>query len=138
MWESCLFCLGGVKFVFERGRIWKLFDVSNLGGELEFTFVFNILFHIIVYMSFFPHMQWCVCWVVQERQVHSDQDRLPLIGNFLVRSLRLGFCDVFGHFYCIWALCCVFCHGLPKGEIVRFWVCNVGKPWQNMTKTNSH
>ena len=32
-------------------------DVSNLGGELEFTFVFYILFHIIVYMSFFPHMR---------------------------------------------------------------------------------
>ena len=22
--------------------------------------------------------------------------------------------------------------------IVRFWVCNVGKPWQNMTKTKSY
>ena len=27
----------------------------------------------------------------QERQVHSDQDLLPLTGNFQVRSLRLGF-----------------------------------------------
>ena len=46
---TCLFCLGG--------EYKKLFEVSNLGGELEFTFVFYILFHIIVYMSFFPHMQ---------------------------------------------------------------------------------
>ena len=27
----------------------------------------------------------------QERQVYFDQDLLPLIGNFLVRSLRLEF-----------------------------------------------
>ena len=46
---TCLFCLGG--------EYKKLFEVSNLGGELEFTFVFYILFHIIVYMSFFPHMR---------------------------------------------------------------------------------
>ena len=57
MWESCLLCLGGAEILFERVRILKLFDVSNLGGELEFTFVFYILFHIIVYMSFFPHMR---------------------------------------------------------------------------------
>ena len=44
-----LFCLGG--------EYKKLFEVSNLGGELEFIFVFYIMFHIIVYMSFFPHMR---------------------------------------------------------------------------------
>ena len=52
-----MFCLGGVEVIFQRERIKKLFDVSNLVGELEFTLVFYIVFHIIVYMSFFPHMQ---------------------------------------------------------------------------------
>ena len=45
---TCLFCLGG--------EYKNFFDVSNLGGS-QFTFVFYILFHIIVYMSFFPHMR---------------------------------------------------------------------------------
>ena len=51
-------CFRGVEIVFLKGGEYKkLFEVSNLGGELEFTFVFYILFHIIVYMSFFPHMR---------------------------------------------------------------------------------
>ena len=111
----------------------------NLGGELVY-FCFYIVFHIIVYMSFFPHIRWCVLECFQERQVHSNQDLLHLF----VTS-RLGVLDwdlwCIWAFYCIWELCyvvCVFCHGLPKGEIVRFWVCNVGKPWQNMRKTKSH
>ena len=52
MWESCLFCLGGVEIVFERGEFFFFFfDVSNLGGELEF-----ILFYL-----YFPHMCLFVC-----------------------------------------------------------------------------
>ena len=45
--------------------IYKHFDISNLGGELEFTFFF-LLIHI-VYMSFFPHMRWCVLLSVLEK-----------------------------------------------------------------------
>ena len=42
-----MFCLRGDKIVFERERIYKLFDVSNLGGELEFTFVFILCFILL-------------------------------------------------------------------------------------------
>ena len=98
------------------------------------------MFHIIIYVFLSTHVVMCSFECFQERQVHSNQDLLPLF----VTS-RLGVLDwdlwCIWAFYCIWELCyvvCVFCHGLPKGEIVRFWVCNVGKPWQNMRKTKSH
>ena len=83
MWESCLFCLGGVKYFFERGRIWKLFDVSNLGGELVY-FCFDFVFHIIVYMSFFPHMRWCVLLSVFRK------DKYILIKTFYLFLQLLG------------------------------------------------
>ena len=64
MWEnveSCLFCLGGVEIVFERGRIFIFyFYVSNLGGELVCIFVICFNLFILVYL-YFPHMRLCVC-----------------------------------------------------------------------------
>ena len=54
MWESCLFCLGGVKIVY----VWQIqvcFDVSNLGGELVCIFVvflFFCLFSTHAFMRF--------------------------------------------------------------------------------------
>ena len=45
---TCLFCLRG-----EYGN----FLMYLIQGESQFTFVFYILFYIIVYMSFFPHMR---------------------------------------------------------------------------------
>ena len=57
LWESCLFCLGGVEIVFLKGGEYKIFLMYLTQGESQFTFVFYILFHIIVYMSFFPHMR---------------------------------------------------------------------------------
>ena len=47
--------------------------------------------------------------------------------------MYLGIFIVYGH-YVVY----VFCHKLPNEKIVWFWVCNVGKPWQNMIKTKSH
>ena len=61
MWEFCLkrflkcFVYGEIKILLKGGEYEKFFDVSNLEGELEFTFVFFLLIHI-VYMSFFPHI----------------------------------------------------------------------------------
>ena len=71
----------------------------------------------------------------QERQIHSNQDFLPLHATSRLGVLYWDLWYIWA-FYYIWALCyvvCVFCHGLPKGEIVRFWVCNVGKPWQKLS-----
>ena len=45
---TCLFCL--------RGE-YRNFLMYLTQGESQFTFVFYILFYIIVYMSFFPHMR---------------------------------------------------------------------------------
>ena len=45
MWESCLFCLGGVEIVY----VWQIqvcFDVSNLGGELVCIFVVFLFFYL--------------------------------------------------------------------------------------------
>ena len=49
MWKSCLFCLGGVEIVFEKGRIQKLFDVFNLGEEL-------VYFYFYICVSYFLHV----------------------------------------------------------------------------------
>ena len=56
----------------------------------------------------------------QERQVHSDQDLLSLLATSRLGVLDWDFCCnghfiVYGHY-----VVCVFSHGLPKGEIVRF------------------
>ena len=50
MWESYLFCLGGVEIVYDSGKykyVWQIqvcFDVSNLGGELVCIFVVFLFF----------------------------------------------------------------------------------------------
>ena len=70
---TCLLCLEGVNIVF---------DVSNLGGELDCIFV-DLLF------LFFCHTcGYAFCLVFQEKQVHSDQDLLPLLA-----TSRLGVLD---------------------------------------------
>ena len=60
MWESYLFCLGGVTLiVYDSGKykyVWQIqvcFDVSNLGRELVCIFVvFLFLFSTHAFMRF--------------------------------------------------------------------------------------
>ena len=124
LWESCLFCLRGVEIVFLKGRV-------------SLLLFFYILFHIIVYMSLFPHMRWCVCWVFQERQVHFDQDLLPLIGNFLVRSLRLGFVMYLGILLYMGIMLYVcFVTDWQRGRLLGFefvMLANHDKTWQKLS-----
>ena len=47
----------GELILFFEGGEYKNFLTYLTQGESQFTFVFYILFHIIVYMSFFPHMR---------------------------------------------------------------------------------
>ena len=63
MWEICfkrflivLFLVDEI--VFERGRIWKAFDVSNLGGELAY-FCFYIVLHFFLYVFLSTHILMC-------------------------------------------------------------------------------
>ena len=107
-----------------------------------------------IFLQVNPHFILCFILLVICLSFHTcsdvfvecfKKDRCILIKTFylLLATSRLGVLDwdlwyighfiVYGHY-----VVCVFCHGLPKGEIVRFWVCNVGKPWQNMTKTKSY
>ena len=67
-------------------NIKSYFDVSNLGGELEFTF-FIYWFILFIYLSFDTRVD-VFFWVFQERQVHSDQDLVPPLATF-----RLGVLD---------------------------------------------
>ena len=134
------FCLGELKLFMKGGEYNFFFNVSKLRGRVSLLLFLYCVSYYCLYIFLSTHSVMCSFECFQERQVHSNQDLLHLF----VTS-RLGVLDwdlwCIWAFYCIWELCyvvCVFCHGLPKGEIVRFWVCNVGKPWQNMRKTKSH
>ena len=72
MWESYLFCLGGVEIVFGRGRyylscftllidlyLWVINDICLYCVLCEVKNLF--LFYL-----YFPHMCLCVCWMFQE------------------------------------------------------------------------
>ena len=87
MWESCLFCLWGLEIFFERGEYKKFFDVSNLGEELVY-FCFYICVPYCLYVFLSKHAVICSFECFQERQVHSDQDILPLLA-----TSRLGVLD---------------------------------------------
>ena len=93
--------------------------------------------YFLVYMSFFPHMRWCVYWVFQERQVHSVQDLLPLIGNFLVRNLRLGFVMYLGILlYMDIMLYVCFVTDCQRGRLLGFefvMLANHDKTWQKLS-----
>ena len=83
--------------MFLKGGENKIFDVFYLGGELVCIFV--ICFSFIIYCLYVfisTHVVMCSFECFHERQVHSDQDILPL----LVTS-RLGVLDY--NFCCIWA-----------------------------------
>ena len=75
MWESYLFCLGGVEIVYDSVKykyVWQIkvcFDVSNLGGELVCIFVICFicfLFHIDYWFIFMIYSWYislfCVMW----------------------------------------------------------------------------
>ena len=53
------FCLGGDKIVFQRGRIQKLFDVSNLEGELEFIYFYSVSYYCL-YVFLSTHAMMCL------------------------------------------------------------------------------
>ena len=141
-WESVgiLFVLfrGSWNWFLKGGEYKNFFVVSNLGGELVYFFFF-IFYFILLFICLSFHT--CVDVFVE----CFRKDRYILIKTFylLLATSRLGVLDwdlwCIWAFYCIWALCCMcVLSRIVKGEIVRFWVCNVGKPWQNMTKTKSY
>ena len=62
LWESCLFCLGGVQIVFDRGRyflvsllidlyLWVIHDICLcfVFCEVKNLFLFTCIFHTCVY-----------------------------------------------------------------------------------------
>ena len=62
MWESYLFCLGGVEIVYDSVKykyVWQIkvcFDVSNLGGELVCIFVVFLFFFCLFSTHAFMHL----------------------------------------------------------------------------------
>ena len=86
MQESCLFCLGGVEIVFERGRIFFMYLTQKESQNL-FLFLYSASYFCLhVFLS--THALMCSFECFQERQVHSDQDLLPLLA-----TSRLGVLD---------------------------------------------
>ena len=82
---------------FWKGEKINFFNVSNLGGELVCIFV--ICFSLIIYGFYVflsTHVVMCSFECFQERQVHFDQDLLPLIATSRLGVLDWDFC-------CIWA-----------------------------------
>ena len=68
--------------MFLKGGENKFFDVSNLWGELVCIFV--ICFSLIIYCLYVflsIHAVMCSFECFQERQVHTDQDLLPLLAT---------------------------------------------------------
>ena len=49
MWESCLFCLGGVEIFLKGGENKFFFCVFKLGGELEFTLFYLFILYSVSY-----------------------------------------------------------------------------------------
>ena len=101
MWEICFKRCLTILFwgrwkCFERGRIWKVFYVSNLEGELVFVFI--LCFILFICLSFHTYVD-VFFWVFQERQVYFDQDLLTLLATF-----RLGVLD--WDLWCNWAIYC--------------------------------
>ena len=89
------FVYGDLKFFLKGGEYKKFFDVSNLGEELVY-FCFYICVPYCLYVFLSKHAVICSFECFQERQVHSDQDILPLLA-----TSRLGVLDQ--NFCCIWA-----------------------------------
>ena len=92
-----------------------------------------------IYYLLFIYLYFHTCidvllWVFQERQVYSNQDLLPLLATSKLGVLDWDLWYIFGHFIVYGHyVVCKFCHKLPKGEIVRIWVCSVGKSWQKVS-----
>ena len=92
-----------------------------------------------IYYLLFIYLYFHTCidvllWVFQERQVYSNLDLLPLLATSRLGVLDWDLWYIFGHFIVYGHyVVCKFCHGLPKGEIVRIWVCRVSKSWQKVS-----
>ena len=121
-----MFCLRGDKIVFERRRIYKLFDVSNLKEELVYFCFYICVSYYCLYVFLSTHAVMCSFEWFQERQVHSVQDLLSLLA-----TSRLGVLDwdlwwnwafyFIGLFlYLSISFCMYVLSRMPKGEIVRF------------------
>ena len=104
IWESCLkrfltvFMKGEMK-LFLKGEKKKIFDA---GGELVSMFViccYCIYIYIYIICLYFHTCIDVLFWVFHERQVHSDQDLLPLIATF-----KLGVLD--WDLWCNWVYYC--------------------------------
>ena len=69
---------------FLKGEKIKVFDISNLGGELVcFSLLLMLYLLFIFFICLYFHTYGDVLfWVFQERQVHSDQDLRPLLATF--------------------------------------------------------
>ena len=70
MWESYLFCLGGVEIVFCRKRYYV--SCFTLLIDLYLWVIHDICLYCVLceiknlFLLYFPHMHLCVCWVFQE------------------------------------------------------------------------
>ena len=94
-------------------------------GESQFVcllFAYGFIFVVIYCFSVFISTHVVMCSFECFRK-----DRYILIKIFclflqlLGQESQIGICDVFGHFIVYGhSVVSMFCHGLPKGEIVRF------------------
>ena len=138
-----------MKLFLKGGKI-KVFDVSNLGRELvcSWFYIFLVVFNklisklfvlwITLFFSYFlsvfiyTHALMCSCNCFRKDRYISIKI-FCLFWQLLGLKSKIGICDVFGHFIVYGHyVVCKFCHRLPNGEIIKFWVCSVGKPWQKV------
>ena len=90
MWKSCLFCLGGVEIVFEKGRIQKLFNVFNLGEELVYFYFYICVSYFFTCLSFHTCGDVFVKYFRKDRYILIKTFYLLLATSWL-GSLRLEF-----------------------------------------------
>ena len=129
LFSSChfvgLFMLGGIYF------LWFLFQTSYwfmiMSSSLLYVFivcVWNQDFYFSLLVLFFPHMRLCILFKCFRKYTGWFIWAAVYSCNWwIVVRLNLCFWALFckGLFTCkLWATYVVFCHGLPKGEFVRF------------------
>ena len=112
---------------------------------MSLLFVFEIKIFIFLYLYFFHTCGYAFCLSVSE---NIQVDSIKLLSTLATDGQQLGLNLFYEHYLCKgllfvhFELLVVFCHGLPKGEFVRFqrlrFLCIQNSNvycWQTMIKT---
>ena len=107
------------------------FLFSTVYGFIFMSFFIDICIYCVLFeiknllylLVFFPHMRLCILFSVSR---NIQVDSIELLSTLATDKQQLGLNLFYEHYLCKGILfvnfefLVVFCHGLPKGEFVRF------------------